>query len=151
MFQDYALFPHMNVFDNIAFCLRMNHLEKSKIEQRVQEVLALVGTRFSPSGRFINLLSGGEQQRWHCALTGPPTPFAHLDEPLGALDRTLRERLVYELGDILHQLHQTAIYVTHDQEEDLRLCRPGRIIETPEKWNRSVHHKISIINQHRNL
>lgn len=117
MFQDYALFPHMNVFDNIAFGLRMSHLEKSKVEQRVQEALALVGMQGFAQREVINL-SGGEQQRVALARSLAPRPhLLMLDEPLGALDRTLREHLVFELGDILHQLHQTAIYVTHDQEE----------------------------------
>ncbi|MBN1537260.1 MAG: ABC transporter ATP-binding protein [Anaerolineales bacterium] len=117
MFQDYALFPHMNVFDNIAFGLRMTHLQNPEIKQRVNEALTLVGMQGFSHRDIVNL-SGGEQQRVALARSLAPRPhLLMLDEPLGALDRTLRERLVVELGDILHQLHQTAIYVTHDQEE----------------------------------
>jgi ABC-type Fe3+/spermidine/putrescine transport system ATPase subunit len=117
MFQDYALFPHMDVFDNIAFGLRMMRLSKPDIKQRVDEALALVGLGDFSRRDVINL-SGGEQQRVALARSLAPRPhLLMLDEPLGALDRTLRERLVFELGDILRHLNQTAIYVTHDQEE----------------------------------
>lgn len=117
MFQDYALFPHMNVYANVAFGLKMAHLAQPATEQRVQEMLTLVGLP-GISTRDVNTLSGGEQQRVALARALAPHPrLLMLDEPLGSLDRNLRERLVVEIQDILHRLHQTAIYVTHDQEE----------------------------------
>jgi ABC-type Fe3+/spermidine/putrescine transport system ATPase subunit len=117
MFQDFALFPHRNVFDNVAFALQMAHEPRQKIKDRVQEVLELVGLP-GFSERDVNTLSGGEQQRVALARSLAPHPhLLMLDEPLGSLDRNLRERLEFELRDILKQMHQTAIYVTHDQEE----------------------------------
>ncbi len=117
MFQDFALFPHMDVYANIAFGLKMAHLEPQTINQRVTDMLALVGLpEFSK--RDVNTLSGGEQQRIALARALATQPhLLMLDEPLGSLDRNLRERLVSDLQVILHGLHQTAIYVTHDQEE----------------------------------
>ncbi len=117
MFQDLALFPHLNVFDNIAFGLRMTHKPKNEVRQRVLEVLTLVGLE-EYSGREVHTLSGGESQRVALARALAPRPrLLMLDEPLGALDRNLREYLVVELRRILKASHQTAIYVTHDQEE----------------------------------
>jgi ABC-type Fe3+/spermidine/putrescine transport system ATPase subunit len=122
MFQDFALFPHMNVFNNIAFGLRMNRSSKNEIEQRVKETLELVGLP-GFEGRDVNTLSGGEQQRVALARSLAPSPrLLMLDEPLGSLDRNLRERLVVELGQILRCTRQTAIYVTHDQEEAFALA-----------------------------
>jgi ABC-type Fe3+/spermidine/putrescine transport system ATPase subunit len=117
MFQDFALFPHMNVYANIAFGLKMAHLHPAAIDQRVDEMLELVGLP-GASRRDVNTLSGGEQQRVALARALAPHPqLLMLDEPLGSLDRNLRERLVSELESILHRMNQTAIYVTHDQEE----------------------------------
>jgi len=117
MFQDYALFPHMNVFDNVAFGLRMRAMTKEQVNARLIETIELVGLRGFEK-RDINTLSGGEQQRVALARSLAPRPrLLMLDEPLGSLDRTLRERLLLDLRGILRQLEQTAIYVTHDQEE----------------------------------
>lgn len=117
MFQDFALFPHMNVYANVAFGLKMARLSPDIIKQRVDEMLKTVGLPNSTT-RDVNTLSGGEQQRIALARALAPHPqLLMLDEPLGSLDRNLRERLVIDLQTILHQMHQTAIYVTHDQEE----------------------------------
>jgi ABC-type Fe3+/spermidine/putrescine transport system ATPase subunit len=122
MFQDYVLFPHLNVFGNTAFGLEMQGLAQDAIRQRVAETLALVGLPGFEK-RDVNTLSGGEQQRVALARSLAPRPaLLMLDEPLGALDRTLRERLIDELGDILRRGRQTAIYVTHDQEEAFALA-----------------------------
>jgi ABC-type Fe3+/spermidine/putrescine transport system ATPase subunit len=117
MFQDFSLFPHMNVYANIAFGLKMAHMDDAAIKQRVAEMLDLVGLA-DFARRDVNTLSGGEQQRIALARALAPHPrLLMLDDPLGSLDRNLRERLVFELQDILLRMHQTAIYVTHDQEE----------------------------------
>jgi ABC-type Fe3+/spermidine/putrescine transport system ATPase subunit len=122
MFQDFALFPHRNVFNNVAFGLQMAGWERSKIEQRVNQVLELVGLP-DFAGRDVNNLSGGEQQRVALARSLAPGPkLLMLDEPLGSLDRNLRERLVLDLRKILKSTHQTAIYVTHDQDEAFSLA-----------------------------
>jgi ABC-type Fe3+/spermidine/putrescine transport system ATPase subunit len=122
MFQDYALFPHKNVRQNITFGLEMSQWGSGEIEARLAQVLDLVG--LSDYGeRDVSTLSGGEQQRAALARSLAPRPrLLMLDEPLGSLDRTLRERLLGELGDILRQTEQTALYVTHDQEEALALA-----------------------------
>lgn len=117
MFQDFALFPHMDVYANIAFGLKMARMDPQSIDLRVNEMLSLVGLP-DFSKRDVNTLSGGEQQRIALARALATHPhLLMLDEPLGSLDRNLRERLVSDLQAILHRMHQTAIYVTHDQEE----------------------------------
>jgi ABC-type Fe3+/spermidine/putrescine transport system ATPase subunit len=135
MFQEYALFPHKDVFGNVAFGLRMQGLDRRAVVERVAEVLDLVGLA-GFEHRDVNELSGGERQRVALARSLAPRPtLLMLDEPLGALDRTLRERLMVELPRILRQAHVTAITVTHDQEEAFAiadrvvLMREGRIVQ----------------------
>lgn len=117
MFQDYALFPHRTVAENIAFGLRMQKRPQYEIEQQVKEALNTINmNKFAD--RKVTELSGGEQQRVALARALAPQPrMLMLDEPLGALDRTLREQLSQELRRILHETQIPAIYVTHDQEE----------------------------------
>jgi len=136
MFQDYALFPHRNVAENIAFGLRMQNLPDQEIKTRVQGALETIDmAQFGK--RKVTELSGGEQQRVALARALAPNPrLLMLDEPLGALDRTLREQLSTELRRILHDTRMPAIYVTHDQEEAyaiadrLLLLHHGRIIQS---------------------
>ena len=117
MFQDYALFPHKDVAGNVAFGLRMARLPASEINARVREMLALVGLSGTEQRR-VTELSGGEQQRVALARSLAPGPrLLMFDEPLGALDRALREQLMNDLRAILKQVCVTALYVTHDQEE----------------------------------
>jgi ABC-type Fe3+/spermidine/putrescine transport system ATPase subunit len=112
MFQDYALFPHLNVGDNVAFGLRGP--DKHRM---ASEILARVGLS-GFEGRDVQTLSGGEAQRVALARALAPGPrLLMLDEPLGALDRALREQLTGELRRLLREFNQTAIYVTHDQQE----------------------------------
>jgi thiamine transport system ATP-binding protein len=141
MFQDYMLFPHKNVHANVAFGLEMLRWEKPKIEQHTAKVLEFVGLA-GYGHREINTLSGGEQQRVALARSLAPSPrLLMLDEPISSLDRTLRERLLFELRGILQRIKQTAIYVTHDQEEAFALANrvvvmdKGQIaqIGTPEE------------------
>jgi len=117
VFQDYALFPHLNVFDNVAFGLKMRRLPQSEINQRVVNALETVNLNGFELRR-VTELSGGEQQRVALARALATRPrLLMFDEPLGALDRTLREDLLNELRTILHHTNIPAIYVTHDQEE----------------------------------
>lgn len=117
MFQEYVLFPHKNVRDNVAFGLKMAGEKPEISTARVKETLKLVGLE-GFEDRDISTLSGGEQQRVALARSLAPEPkLVMLDEPLGALDRTIRERLVGDLRRILKGAQQTALYVTHDQEE----------------------------------
>ncbi len=117
MFQDFALFPHKNVEQNIAFGLRMRGLSTSAQHKIVTEMLEIVGLKGFEK-RDVSELSGGEKQRVALARSLAPQPrLLMLDEPLGSLDASLRERLVMDLHDIIKRLGLTAIYVTHDQQE----------------------------------
>ena len=121
VFQRYALFPHLNVYDNVAFGLRLSHLPKEEIEKRVKEMLEMTGLR-GFEARKPNTLSGGQQQRVAIAraLVNQPRVLL-LDEPLGALDLKLRKDMQNELKRIQHATGITFIYVTHDQEEALSM------------------------------
>ena len=121
VFQKYALFPHMNVYENIAFGLRIKKLSKSIIDTKVKEVLKLVSLEGFEK-RNIDSLSGGQQQRVAIAraIVNEPRVLL-LDEPLGALDLKLRKEMQIELKKIQKQLGITFIFVTHDQEEALTM------------------------------
>ena len=122
IFQDYALFPHLSVYENVAFGLKMKELGKEEIALRVHDALKQVDLLGFES-RSITDLSGGEQQRVALARALAPRPRLLLfDEPLGALDRKLREYLLTELRRILRESQVPSIYVTHDQEEAFALA-----------------------------
>jgi ABC-type Fe3+/spermidine/putrescine transport system ATPase subunit len=122
VFQDYALFPHMNVFENVAFGLKMQGLSRFETDQRVTSVLEKVNLAEFKQRRVTDL-SGGEQQRVALARALAPNPHLLMfDEPLGALDRSLREQLMEELRTILYTTGVAAIYVTHDQDEAFTLA-----------------------------
>ena len=146
MFQSYALFPHLSVWDNIAFGLRRDAMPKAEIEARVTQMLELVQLK-AYAKRKPHQLSGGQQQRVALARSLAKRPqLLLLDEPLGALDAKLRERTRLELVDIIEQVGVTCVMVTHDQEEAmvmatrigvmsegniLQIGRPSDIYETP--------------------
>ncbi len=117
MFQDFALFPHKNVWDNVIFGLRMQILPDDQIQQLGHAALDMVGLH-GFAQRNVHQLSGGERQRVALARSLAPKPrLLMLDEPLGALDRALREELMIEVRRILKDAQLTSIYVTHDQAE----------------------------------
>ncbi|NBS30271.1 MAG: ABC transporter ATP-binding protein [Actinobacteria bacterium] len=133
VFQNYALFPHMSVADNVAFGLRMRKVDKSEIADRVQQAIALV--RMSGmENRRPSQLSGGQQQRVALAVL-------LLDEPLAALDLKLRQEMQFELKQLQREVGITFVFVTHDQEEALALSdrigvmNDGRLLQvgTPEE------------------
>ena len=121
VFQNYALFPHMNVGENIAFSLRVKNKSEDEIKSRVQKALKLVNLK-GYENRRIDQLSGGQQQRIAMAraIVNEPRVLL-LDEPLGALDLKLRQEMEYELVRLKNELGITFIYITHDQEEALTM------------------------------
>jgi iron(III) transport system ATP-binding protein len=122
VFQNYALFPHMNIFDNVAFGLRARKLSKSEIPARVEEALSLVQLE-GMEKRKVTELSGGQQQRVALARSIAVHPnILLLDEPLSNLDAELRYSTRNQLAELQKRLGITAIYVTHDQEEALELA-----------------------------
>lgn len=136
MFQGYALFPHLSVGENVGFALRMDKRSRPDIEQRVSDALGWVGLSGFEE-REVDGLSGGERQRVALARTLAPEPrLVMLDEPLGALDRNLRELLIEETREILESREVTSIIVTHDRDEAVRLSdrlalmRDGQIVQT---------------------
>ncbi|MDN0199734.1 ABC transporter ATP-binding protein [Streptomyces sp. S.PNR 29] len=145
MFQDHQLFPQRDVGGNVAFGLRMHGASRGERQDRVRELLDLVGLP-GATRRPVAELSGGEQQRVALARALAPRPrLLMLDEPLGQLDRSLRERLVVELRELFGRLGTTVLAVTHDQGEAFALAdrvvvmRDGRIAQsgTPlEVWQR---------------
>jgi len=148
MFQDYALFPHLNVAQNVAFGLRMRGADSRTQEEAVVRLLTLTGLEgFGP--RSIAELSGGEQQRVALARTLAPEPkLVLLDEPLGALDRARRDQLLSDMQTIFGQLEVTALYVTHDHHEAFAfanrvvvLDEGARVAAGPpaEVWDRPRH------------
>jgi ABC-type Fe3+/spermidine/putrescine transport system ATPase subunit len=141
MFQDYALFPHRTVEQNVAFGLLMQNSSQEETRERTRQMLALVHME-SFASRKVTDLSGGEQQRIALARALAPRPkLLMLDEPLGALDKTLKHALLDELRDIIRTTQIPAIYVTHDQEEAysiadrLVLLNSGRVeqVGSPEE------------------
>jgi spermidine/putrescine transport system ATP-binding protein len=133
VFQSYALFPHLNVYDNVAFGLRRKHTPKPEVDRRVNEALGLVDLP-EFGNRKPSQLSGGQQQRVALARALVNRPqLLLLDEPLGALDLKLRKQMQLELKRIQHEVGVTFLYVTHDQEEamtmsdQIAVMRLGRI------------------------
>ncbi len=147
VFQNYALFPHMTVFENIAYPLKMRKIDRMVREEKVQRILELV--KLPEYGeRYPSQLSGGQQQRVALgrALVFDP-PLLLMDEPLGALDKQLREHMQLEIKNIQKALRVCVIYVTHDQEEALTISdriavyNQGRIeqVGTPEELYERPH------------
>lgn len=141
VFQNYALFPHMNVFENVAFPLRLRKLDKHEIAKRTNEALETVKLG-GFAGRAINELSGGQRQRVALARAIVYEPQVLLmDEPLSALDKSLREEMQIEIRELHNKLNITTIYVTHDQREALTMAdriavmNRGDVlqIDTPER------------------
>jgi thiamine transport system ATP-binding protein len=133
MFQDHTLFPHRDVLGNVAFGMRMRGLARAQTDTRARELLTLVGLA-GYERRRVTELSGGEQQRVALARALAPAPrLLMLDEPLGSLDRALRERLMVELRELFTRLGLTSLYVTHDHDEAFALAdrvvvmRDGRV------------------------
>ena len=132
VFQRYALFPHMNVYDNVAFGLRIKKQNESIIKQKIEKMLKLVGLE-GYGERAVTLMSGGQQQRVAIARALVNEPMVLLlDEPLGALDLKLRKEMQHELKKIQKEVGITFIYVTHDQEEALTMSDTIVVINNGE-------------------
>jgi putrescine transport system ATP-binding protein len=141
MFQSYALFPHLNIWENVAFGLKREGLPKAEVQQRTDEMLALV--QLTPyAKRKPHQLSGGQQQRVALARSLAKKPkLLLLDEPLGALDKKLREQTQFELVNIIEKVGVTVVMVTHDQEEAMTMASriaimsKGRVLQvgTPKE------------------
>jgi putrescine transport system ATP-binding protein len=141
MFQSYALFPHLDIWENVAFGLKREGLPKAEVQQRTDEMLALV--QLTPyAKRKPHQLSGGQQQRVALARSLAKRPkMLLLDEPLGALDKKLREQTQFELVNIIEKVGVTVVMVTHDQEEAMTMASriaimsKGRVLQvgTPEE------------------
>jgi putrescine transport system ATP-binding protein len=141
MFQSYALFPHLSVWDNIAFGLKREGMPKAQIDQRVEDMLRLVQLQ-DFAKRKPHQLSGGQQQRVALARSLAKKPqLLLLDEPLGALDKKLRQRTQFELVNILESVGVTCVMVTHDQDEAMAMATriavmsQGRVLQvgTPKE------------------
>lgn len=145
VFQKYALFPNMNVYDNIAFGLRIKKVSKDIIDQRVMRMLRLIGLE-GYEKREITQLSGGQQQRVAIAraLVNEPSVLL-LDEPLGALDLKLRKEMQYELKRIQQEVGITFIFVTHDQEEALTMS--DKIVIMKEGEIQQIGSPVEIYNE----
>lgn len=160
MFQDHALFPHRTVGQNVAFGLRMQGVEPAARGRRVAEVLDLVGLG-GFADRRVDSLSGGEAQRVALARALAPSPrLLMLDEPLGSLDRLLRDRLAADLRQVLTGLGLAAVHVTHDQEEAyavadrLVVMRSGRVVRdgpAGEVWRHPGSEEVARFLGHENI
>ena len=148
VFQRYALFPHLNVFDNVAFGLKLKKMDKREIEKKVSNMLELVNLR-GYEKRYIEQLSGGQQQRIAIAraLVNEPKVLL-LDEPLGALDLKLRKGMQIELKKLQQELKITFIYVTHDQEEALTMS--DRIVVMKDGEIQQIGNAEDIYNEPKN-
>ena len=148
VFQRYALFPHLNVFENVAFPLREKKVPKAEIEQRVNEMLSLVALKGFEK-RSVTSLSGGQQQRVAIAraLVGRPKVLL-LDEPLAALDLKLRKDMQQELKNIQKATGITFIFVTHDQEESLSMS--DTVVVMSEGRIQQIGTPIDIYNEPKN-
>lgn len=148
VFQKYALFPHMNVYDNIAFGLKIKKMSKDVIDQKVMKMLKLIGLE-GFENKDVTLLSGGQQQRVAIAraLVNEPKVLL-LDEPLGALDLKLRKTMQIELKKIQQRVGITFVYVTHDQEEALTMS--DKIVVMNEGLIQQIGSPIDIYNEPEN-
>src|ERR687892_21066 len=151
VFQSYALFPHLNVRDNVAFGLRMKRMPREQIEERVRGIMEL-GRISELAARKPSELSGGQRQRVALAraLVNEPEVLL-LDEPLGALDLKLRQSMQYELKDLQSRVGITFVYVTHDQEEALTMSdrigvmNEGRLLQVGDSRDIYEHPKTRFV------